>query len=389
MNNKKNNNPSNSTQRSRSLRRRQVVLGGGALLGTSLALSDQKAVAQNTAVVLRDRKVLRMVTSWPADLPGLGTAAQRFADRVTRMSNKKLVIKVFPAGELVSASQNFDAVTKGEAHLYHSFDSYWQHYSTALNFFSSIPFGMSPSEFNAWIAYGGGQELWDELGEGLGVKPLLAGNIGYQMAGWFRKPADNYKDLKGLKMRVQGIGGEVFQRLGVRAETLNATGTIAALDNKKLDAAEWFGPWLDEHFNFHKSAKYYYGPAFHEPGMAVVVGMNRQVWDDLENDHKELLQIVAEAENHRVLAEFNAKNNQALARLVDKQGVELRKFDDDTLNWLGTEAGKIVAKIGNSSNQAKKIYRSYLSFRSNALARGVHSENAFLKSRLLPFKFAP
>ncbi len=370
------------------MQRRQLILGAGAIAGGGLVAS-QSAVAQNTSVILRDRKVLRMVTSWPADLPGLGTAAQRFADRVTRLSDKKLVIKVFPAGELVSASQNFDSVAKGEAHLYHSFDSYWQHYSPALNFFASIPFGMTPEEFNAWIAYGGGQALWDELGEGLGIKPLLAGNTGYQMAGWFRKPADNYKDLKGMKMRVQGLGGDVFQRLGVRTETLNATDTISALENKKLDAAEWFGPWLDEHFGMHKGAKFYYGPPLHEPSLGVVVGFNRKVWDELHNDHKELLQVVAEAENHRVLAEFNAKNAQALARLVNDHGVELRKFDDDTLNWLGTEAGKLVAKIGNSSEQAKKIYKSYRNFRSMALKRGVHGENAFLKSRLLPFKFAP
>jgi len=388
--NKKNNKPELKSLASdtKSLPRRQLILGASAVASASIVAS-QPAIAQKTVNLVRNRKVLRMVTSWPADLPGLGTAAQRFADRVTRLSDKKLVIKVFPAGELVSASQNFDSVAKGEAHLYHSFDSYWQHYSQALNFFASIPFGMSPGEFNAWITYGGGQGLWDELGEGLGIKPWLAGNTGYQMAGWFRKPADNYKDLKGLKMRVQGIGGEVFQRLGVRTESLNATDTVSALENNKLDAAEWFGPWLDEHFGLHKGAKYYYGPAFHEPGIAIVVGFNRKVWDELENDHKELLQVVAEAENHRVLAEFNAKNNQALARLVNDHGVELRKFDDDTLNWLGTESGKIVAKIGNSSSQAKKIYKSYKNFRSKALARGVHGENAFLKSRLLPFKFAP
>ena len=219
--------------------------------------------------------------------------------------------------------------------MYHGAEYYWQGKSQAYNFFTSVPFGLTANEIMAWIYHGGGQELWDELSAGFNIKPWMAGNTGVQMGGWFRNEINSLEDLKGLKIRMPGLGGEVIRRLGAAAVSLPGGEIFTSLQSGNIDATEWVGPWNDLAMGFYQVAKYYYWPGFHEPGAALAVGTNLDVWNDLTPSERRIIQDACAAENSRNLAEFNRYNTQSLRALIDEHGVQLRKMNDDIMTEIG------------------------------------------------------
>ena len=230
-----------------------------------------------------------MVTTWPKNFPGLGTAAERLAKRITVASEGKITVKVFAAGELVPAFESFDAVSQGTAEIYHAADYYWQGKSKGFNFFCTVPFGMTATELNAWIYHNGGQELWDDLSGQFNVKAFLCANTGVQMGGWFANQVNTLDDFKGLKFRMPGIGGEVLRRLGAAVVNLPGGEIFPALQSGAIDGTEWVGPWNDLAFGFYKIVKNYYFPGFHEPGTALSAGFNRQKWEGLSTSEQQLI----------------------------------------------------------------------------------------------------
>jgi len=236
-----------------------------------------------------------MVTTWPKNFPGLGTGAQRLADRITAMTEGRIAVKLFAAGELVGAFDSFDAVSQGNAEGYHAAEYYWQGKSKAFNFFTAVPFGLTASELNAWIYHGGGQELWDELAADFGLKSFLAGNTGVQMGGWFAKEVNSVDDFKGLKFRMPGLGGEVLRRMGAAVVALPGGEIFPALQSGAIDATEWVGPWNDLAFGFHRIVKFYYFPGFHEPGSGLAFSMNKKVWDGLPDSDKAIVEAACAA----------------------------------------------------------------------------------------------
>ena len=287
-----------------------------------------------------------MVTTWPKNFPGLGTGAQRLADRITSGTEGRIEVKLFAAGELVPPFESFDAVSQGTADMYHAAEYYWQGKSKAFNFFATVPFGLTASEVDAWIYHAGGQELWDELGADFNLKPLMAGNTGVQWGGWFNKEMNSVEDFKGLKMRMPGLGGEVLRRVGATAIALPGGEIFPALQSGTIDATEWVGPWNDLAFGFYKITKYYYWPGFHEPGTVLSFGINKEVWESLSASDQSLFQTAAAAENSYVLAEFNARNSDALETLINEHGVQVRRVSDEMLNALGEASGQVVAEVG-------------------------------------------
>ncbi|MDH5748080.1 MAG: ABC transporter substrate-binding protein, partial [Rhodospirillales bacterium] len=197
------------------MKRRDFMKSATVGLAGAAAVSSLPAPA-----IAQGKKELKMVTTWPKNFPGLGTAAQRLADAISAMSDGTLTVKLFAAGELVPPFESFDAVSSGTADMYHGADYYWQGKSKAYNFFAAVPFGLTANEMDAWILHGGGQKLWDELGAGFGVKNFAAGNTGVQMGGWFNKEIKSLEDFKGLKIRMPGLGGEVLRRIGAAAVSL-------------------------------------------------------------------------------------------------------------------------------------------------------------------------
>jgi TRAP-type mannitol/chloroaromatic compound transport system substrate-binding protein len=366
------------------MKRRKFIKNAVAASAASLAAASMLA----SPAIAQGKRQLKMVTTWPKDFPGLGTAAQRLADRISGMSGGELTVKVFASGELVPAFKSFDAVSSGTADMYHAAEYYWQDKSKAFNFFTAVPFGLTADEMNAWIYHGGGQELWDELSAGFNLKPFAAGNTGVQMGGWFNKEIHGPEDLKGLKIRMPGLGGEVLRRIGAEAVALPAGEIFPALQSGAIDATEWVGPWNDLAFGFYKVAKFYYYPGFHEPGSTISAAVNLKVWNSLSAEHQAIITSATAAENTYTLAEFNARNNDALNVLRKKHGVKLRKFSNKTLEVIGSAAGKVIAEVGHDGDAITgKVFNGMIAFRKNAIAWSKLSEQAFLNARLLPFRY--
>ena len=228
----------------------------------------------------------KMVTTWPKNFPGLGTAPERFAKNVALMSQGQLEVKVFGAGELVPALEVFDAVSGGTAEMGHGAGYYWKGKAPEAQFFTTVPFGMTAQEMNGWIHHGGGQALWEEVYAKFGLVPLAAGNTGVQMGGWFNKEINSVADLKGLKMRIPGLGGEVFKRIGGLPVLLPGSELFTALQTGAIDASEWVAPYNDLAFGLHKAAKYYYYPGWHEPGPALELIVRKEAFESLPPTYK-------------------------------------------------------------------------------------------------------
>jgi TRAP-type mannitol/chloroaromatic compound transport system substrate-binding protein len=361
------------------MKRRKFLASTGAVAGVAVAF-PKPAITQGV-------RELKLVTSWPKGLPGLGTGAERVARSITALSGGRLQVNVFAAGEFVGAFESFDAVAAGVADMYHSADYYWQSYSPAFSFFCAVPFGLTASEMNSWIYWGGGQELWDTLGAEFSLKPLLVGNTGVQMGGWFAKEVTGVESYKGLRYRMPGLGGEVLRRLGAIVVNLPGGEIVASLQSGAIDASEWIGPWNDMALGLHEAAKYYYYPGFHEPGTAFDLGVNKTLWDGLGPDDQNVIATAAAAENVRLLAEFNANNTAALDILVKEHGVQVRKLDDASLQALGKTSGEVLAETSQHDPLTRRVYESFLSFRKTAIRWGELSEQAYLNARSLQFPY--
>lgn len=339
------------------MKRRDFFKAGAAGTLAAGGLAGAPAYAQG-------KRRLKMVTTWPKNYPGLGTGAARVARRITEMTDGRIAVTVYAAGELVPALSAFDAVADGTADMYHGSEYYWQGKNQAFNFFTAVPMGFLPHEHFAWIHFGGGQELWDELSARFNVKPFLAGSTGPQLGGWYKTKIESLEDLKGLRVRIPGLGGEVLRRLGAAAVVMEGGEIFPALQSGAIDAAEWVGPWNDLAFGFHKMAKHYYYPGFHEAGSVLTLGTNLDVWESLSAADQRIVQSAAEAENNTMLAEYNAHNADALRVLTEKHGVQLHRFPDAMMREFGRVAGEVLAEAAASDPMAAKVYDS---FRENFL----------------------
>ncbi len=332
-------------------------------------------------------KQWKLAMSWPLNSPGLGTSGQRIAKRITQLSGGKITVKVYGGGELVPPFGVFDAVSAGDADMYHSAEYYWQGKHKAFNYFTAVPYGLTGTEHAAWMNYGGGQQLWDELAAQFNLKGFLASSTGTQMGVWYRKPINVLDDFKGLKFRMPGIGGEVLRALGVTVVNLPVAEIYPALASGAIDAAEWVGPWHDLAFGFHKITKHYYYPGFHEPGTTSSCVMNKKLWDSLTKDEQLLVQTVMEAESYIQFAEFNARNLGSLNVLLNKHGVKLHKYPQDMLISIGEIAGRVVAEIGQTDAMTKRVYESFIAYRKQAISWAKIGEQGYMNARLLPFKY--
>lgn len=348
---------------------RRTFLSGAAVAaaGAASACSQQSGEADTAPAapaVNRGRtRRLRMVTTWPSGFPGLGSAAERTARSIGEMSGGALEVEVFGAGEIVGAFEVFDAVSNGVADMYHAAEYYWQGRSPAYNFFCSVPLGMTAHEIMAWVEFGGGQELWNELAGQFNLIAFQAGNTGHQMGGWFKREVNTLEDFRGLRMRIPGLGGAVIRELGGAAVALSGGEIYQSLQSGAIDATEWVGPWNDLAFGFYREAPYYYGPGFHEPGAALAVGLNRGVWDSLPADQQAVVRAACRAANNQSLAEFTYQNGLALRTLTQEHGVQLRSFSDEVWREVGRICEQVVADTADADPISRRVYDSYLEAR--------------------------
>ena len=326
----------------------------------------------------------KMITSWPKNLPAVGTSPEEFSERVARMSNDRLQIRVYGANELVGGLEVFDAVSQGVAEMGHSGAYYWQGKIAATPFFSSIPFGLTGSEQDAWLSYGGGNELWRELYEPFGLIPVRGGNSGTQMFGWFNREINSLEDIQGLKMRIPSLGGEVFRRAGGTPVTMQASDIFNALQTGVLDATEFISPYNDLAAGYHTVADYYYYPGWHEPGSTLETVINKAAFDALPQDLREILLTATEAMNQLLRDELTAKNNEALRILVEEHGVQLRKLPDDVLIELRRISEEVVEELAATDPATARIFESWRDFREGVMNYRNIAEEAFIEARRLP-----
>lgn len=323
----------------------------------------------------------KLITTWPKNLPAIGTAPERLAVLVDEMSNGRLKIKVYGAGELAGATEVFDAVSLGTAEMGHGAAYYWEGKVPAAVAFTTLPFGMTAQEMNAWLHFGGGLELWRELYEPFNLIPMAAGNSGVQMAGWFNKEINSLDDLKGLKMRIPGIGAEVMRRAGAAAVYLPGGEIFTSLQTGVIDATEWVGPLNDRTLGLHEVAKYYYYPGWHEPSATIELIVNKEAYDSLPLDLQRIVEVAARAINQDMLDEFMAQNFIALKALLESNDVELRRLPDDVIDKLRELTEEVLAEVAAESPEAQRVFESYKSFQEEVQAWSEISEYAYYKAR--------
>ncbi|NOQ29983.1 MAG: C4-dicarboxylate ABC transporter [Helicobacteraceae bacterium] len=315
---------------------------------------EKKDSKYNSVNVNHNKKVkLKLATSWPAHFPIMGVGVERFVERVKVVSGGSLDIKLYPKNTLIPALAVFDACSSGEIDAFHSGPYYWKGKNSAFSLFSGIPFGFTAEEINSWMLYGGGMDLWRELYAKYNLYPMLGGNTNIQMGGWFRKPINTLADMQGLKMRIPGLGGEVFSKMGVNPILLPAGEIYTSLERGVIDATEWVGPALDLKMGFYKVAPYYYS-GWHEPGSVLELTFNKNFFSKLSNEHQQILEVCASEMNANMMYEFHAQNILALQKL-DSLGVKLSKFPTEVIGAGKKALVEVLAEQSEKNSDFKRV----------------------------------
>ena len=337
--------------------------------------------AQTIAKAPAEKIKWKLVTSWPKNFPGLGRGPETFANYVNAMSDGRLEVTVYGAGELVPAFEVFDAVSSGSAQMGHAGAYYWKGKIPAAPIFSAIPFGMNAIEMNAWLHHGGGMKLWQELYAPFGVIPFAGGSSGAQMAGWFKKEINSIEDMQGLKMRIPGLGGEVLKEIGGLPVTLSGGEIFTSLQSGAIDATEWVGPYNDLTFGLHKAAKYYYHSAWHEPGTLLEFIVNEEAFEALPKDLQKIVEVATRAVNQDMLDEYTARNHMAMKQLIEEHGVIVLPLPADVLAALKTASNTVLARKSRENADFARIYASYTDFFEGVKRYHDLSEKAYYQNR--------
>ncbi|VAW66457.1 TRAP transporter solute receptor, unknown substrate 6 [hydrothermal vent metagenome] len=360
-------------------RRHFIKAAATSSLLTSASLTTSTSLAGKTPS--NDKVKWKMVTTWPKNFPGLGTGANNLAKLINEMSGGRLTIKVYGAKELVPAFEVFDAVSRGTAQMGHGASYYWKGKVQAAQFFAAVPFGLNAQEMNGWLYHGGGMALWRELYKPFGLVPAAAGNTGVQMAGWFNKQINSSADLKGLKMRIPGLGGEVLKRAGGTPVSLPGGEIFSSLKTGAIDASEWVGPYNDLAFGLHKAAKYYYYPGWHEPGTTLEALINQKTLEALPEDLQSIVLNACKIVNMDMISEYTTRNQQALETLVNKHKVKVLALPDEVLTTLQTLSDQVISEIAAQDKMAKKVFTSFKAYRDQVKKWTAISELAYLQHR--------
>ena len=334
------------------------------LLAVLLGACGNDTPVESGNAVIDTGKIYRwkMVTTWPANFPVFQEAPEMFAENVRIMSSGRLDINVFAGGELVPALQVFDAVSQGAIEMGHGSAYYWAGKVPAAQFFSTVPFGMEQKGVEAWLYHGGGLELWNELYEPFNVIALPIGNSGVQMGGWFNKKIETIADLKGLRMRIPGLGGKVLDRAGGNPILMSAGEVYTALERGTIDATEWVGPLHDLRLGLNRAARYYYYPGWHEPGTELELLVNKTRWDRLPADLQEIVKQAAAATSAWTFSALEYLNSQALQELSAKKNVQVLQFPAQVMQELRAITTQTLEQEAEKDPDFKRVYEAYLSF---------------------------
>jgi TRAP-type mannitol/chloroaromatic compound transport system substrate-binding protein len=338
---------------------------------------EEKKEAAAPAVITEKKYEWKMVTTWPPKLPVLQDGCERLAKRMEEVSDGRLKIQVFAAGELVPPLESFQAVSDGTVEVGSGASYYWAGKEPATQWFSAVPFGMNAQGMAAWFHGGGGLKLWEECYAPFNLVPRPGGSTGVQMGGWFNKKINTIDDYKGLKMRIPGLGGKVVAKAGGTV-VLTAGGEIFTnLERGVIDATEWVGPLHDLRMGFYQAAKYYYYPGWHEPGTYLEYFFNKKAYESLPKDLQHMLDAICMENELWVLSQFEARNGAALQELITKHNVELIQFPEEVLNSLREMSLEVVEEEAKKTPLATKVNDSFKAFQKVAGAWGSVSEKSY------------
>ena len=363
------------------LKRRQF-LKGAALAGTAAGAS-----AIVTPAIAQSRIEWKMVTTWPKNFPGQGTGAVRFANSVEAATEGRLKISVFAAGEIVPPFESFDAVTRGAADLMHATPYYWPNKSKAPMIFSTVPFGLTTNEQEAWMQYGGGQQLWDKVLDPFGLKGYYAGSTGVQMGGWFNKEITGPGSVKGMKMRIPGLGGEALKKLGMTVVNLparNLRGPSVGCHRRDRvgRAVERSDIRLLQDREILLLARH--ARARHPDQVTI----DKKKLTSLPKDLQNILEACIYQENLKFSAEFNSRNGASLQTLIQTHNVQLKRFPNDFLQAYGEKCGEVIQELRDGGDAVtKEVIESFLKARRELSSWNRIAEQGFLNARLLDYKF--
>lgn len=357
------------------MKRRNLIKGG-----LAAATAGTLAAPAVLTAATKKRFRWRLVMVIPKTLPIWGTGVVGFAKKVALMTDGRLKIKVYGAGELVPALGTFDAVKAGKVQMASSAAYYWQGKIPASVFFTAVPFGMNAQGMGAWIRNGGGQELWDELYAPHGVFGLAGGNTGMQMGGWFNKKINKISDFKGLKMRIPGLGGKVIERAGGKPMLVAGGEIYTNLSTGVIDATEWVGPYHDYIMGFYKAARYYYYPGWHEPGPVLELMINKKAFEELPKEFQQVVRSCAAELDRNMLVEWLAKDSEYYEKIKRETKVEILPFPPAVMADLKKFADEVKAGVAESGPLARKIYDSFTGFQARFEAQQAITERAYMKS---------
>ncbi len=351
---------------------RRSFLRTSALGGTAAAASSLAAPAY-----AQGKRTLTMVTTWPRGLAGVWDSVERVVNNVNDITDGQLTIDAKGAGELVGALEVFDAVTAGQADMYHGADYYFVGQHPAFAYFTAVPFGMTAPEIMTWYYGGEGKDLHHELGEIFGLRSFIAGQTGAQGGGWFRSPVQSADDFKGLKFRMPGLGGQALSKLGASVQVIPGGEIYQALSTGALDATEWIGPWSDEKLGLQEVCDHYYPAGFHEPGAALSVACNLEVFNSLTPAQQRAIEVASADAHQHNYSVFIANNGPALQRLISG-GAQIQEFSADIWNAFGNASmevlngfmdDEIFAKIHNSAQASLRESSQWLAQSDSAYSQ--------------------
>jgi TRAP-type mannitol/chloroaromatic compound transport system substrate-binding protein len=374
-------------------KRRDILIGVTAIGASNLLIACKENVKggtptnpQKSASISKNIIQLRMATTWPKNFPGVGTTAENVAKAITKASDGRLDIKVYGSGEIVPAYEVFDAVRQGTVEMGHGWPGYWISKNPGLAYFGGIPGGLSPSEQSAWIMYGGGQKLWEELLEPYGIQPFQAGIVQTEMFGWYKNSLNTLEDLKGLKIRMAGLPNEILNRMGATAVNIPGGEVMSSFQSGVVDAVEWGGPWMDLAFGFPKIAKICYGPGIHSPGSMNEMLINKELYNKLPDDLKEIIRVSANNANNDSYNEYINRNAISYQIIVNEHNVNFKILPMDIMNEFLKIAKDVVQDNAEKDPAAMKIHLNYQNFLRKAIDVTKYQELGYLTAREIAYQ---